>query len=58
MKKDMLLNEIIQLRDQLMSLKFQLVDENNTDTLRHLSYSVDEVELTLKEKMLLLDTNH
>lgn len=58
MKKEMLLNEIIQLRDQLMSLKFQFVDENNTDTLRHLSYSVNEVELTLKEKMLLLDNNH
>lgn len=58
MKNDVLQNEIIELRDQLTSLKFQLVNENNSDTLRHISYTVKEIELILKEKMFLLENNH
>jgi len=58
MKNDMLLNEIIQLRDKLTNLKFQLFEENNSDMQRHLSYSMIETEHSLKEKMILLENNH
>jgi len=58
MKNDMLLNEIIQLRDKLSNLKFQLFEENNSDMQRHLSYSMIETEHSLKEKMILLENNH
>ncbi|MBI9012038.1 MAG: hypothetical protein JEZ08_07365 [Clostridiales bacterium] len=58
MKNDMLLNEIIQLRDRLTNLKFQLFEENNSDMQRHLSYSMIETEVSLKEKMNLLENNH
>ncbi|WP_240841184.1 hypothetical protein [Acidaminobacter sp. JC074] len=55
MTKDILLNEIIVLRDKLSEIKFRLIDENNSDVTRHLSYTIEEVESTLKEKMLLLE---
>lgn len=58
MKNDMLVNEIIKLRDKLTTLKFQLFEENNSDMQRHLSYSMIETEFSLKEKMNLLENNH
>jgi len=58
MKNDMLVNEIIKLRDKLTNLKFQLFEENNSDMQRHLSYSMIETEFSLKEKMNLLENNH
>ncbi len=55
MTKDILLNEIIILRDKLTEIKFKLLEENNSDVTRHLSYTIEEVEYSLKEKMSLLE---
>lgn len=52
MTKDILLKEIINLRDRLTDIKFQLVDEYNSDVSRHLNYTIQEVEGTIKEKIL------
>ncbi len=56
MTKDTVLEDIINLRDQLSDVKFKLFDENNSDVTRHLSYSVEEIEITIKEKMVLLNS--
>lgn len=56
MTKDVLQNEIIKLRDKLSDVKFQLFDENNSDVKRHLSYSAEEIEGTLKEKIAILNS--
>ncbi len=56
MTKESVLKEIITLRDRLTDVKFRLYDENNSDVQRHLSYSLEEIEITIKEKMILLSS--
>lgn len=51
MTKDVILREIINLRDRLSEVKFQLVEENNSDEKRHLNYYAQELESDLKIKM-------
>jgi len=51
MTKDIILNEIINLRDRLSEVKFKLIDENNSDVKRHLNYYAQELESDLKVKM-------
>lgn len=52
MRREMLLKEIIHLRDRLTNVKFQLIDENNSDESRHLRYTIQEVELSIKKKII------
>jgi len=49
-----LCDEIGNLRENIMDLKISIACENNSDERRHMQYSIEEKEATLKEKLNVL----
>lgn len=52
-----LCKEITNIRDNIFDVKERIISEFNSDELRHLHYSLDEMQYELKEKMVLLNEN-
>ncbi len=53
-----LCEEITNIREGLFTIKERMITEFNTDELRHLQYSLEELQIDLKEKMILLGNNN
>ncbi len=53
-----LCEEITNIREGLFTIKERMITEFNTDELRHLQYSLEEMQIDLKEKMILLGNNN
>lgn len=52
-----LCNDITYIRDTMINIKERMFFENNSDELRHMNYSLEEMQIELKEKMVLLNKN-
>lgn len=55
---DTLIFDITLLRDKLSDIKMMIDIERNTDELRHLRYSHEEVQSSIKDKLHDLDRTH
>ncbi len=51
---DILCKEITTIREGLFTIKERMIHELNSDELRHMQYSLDEMQIDLKEKMIIL----